>query len=350
MERRNLRLFAISVILILVVVSLLSLTACGSSSSTSPDQSSAAKAPTTKAPPTVIRAVSFEVLTNLALSQFKVFMDEFNKIAPDEITIQYVGGPEAIATAEQGAQVSKGVVDLVDMPSGMAADLIKGADNFLSLSTMGPDKERQNGMRDVLNKSLANQNLRYIARSDWDSGGTYLFTNKFINTWDDIPKIKMRVAQTNFQLAKALGFQPQVIASTETYNALQLGVVDGLITVPSAFVASKYWEVCKYLISPQITGYDQSIIMNLNTWNKLPDNRKKIITDYVAQFEPKMAAFWKSQLDGYLKTIYDHGVKDNKLSDADAKKFLSIAKGNFWDELKTDNPDLYDYAIKNYDH
>jgi len=67
-----------------------------------------------------------------------------------------------------------------------------------------------------------------------------------------------------------LGVQPQVMAFSEVYLAMQTGVVDGSENSLPNFLTQKFYEVQKYL-ALTYHGYDgYAVIVNKKFWDGLP--------------------------------------------------------------------------------
>ena len=71
---------------------------------------------------------------------------------------------------------------------------------------------------------------------------------------------------------RALGANPQVMAFSEVYQALQTGVVDGTENPPSNFYTQKMHEVQKYLTLSDHGYLGYAVIVNKKFWEGLPAN------------------------------------------------------------------------------
>jgi TRAP-type C4-dicarboxylate transport system substrate-binding protein len=105
-------------------------------------------------------------------------------------------------------------------------------------------------------------------------------TKKQIKTMDDLKGMKFRVAGSNaVEAAKLLGIVPQTMPMPDSYENLQKGVVDGILSPWESLYTFKLYEVARYwTMVPFHTGYF-SIAMNLDVWNKLgPDVQKQVMS------------------------------------------------------------------------
>ncbi len=106
----------------------------------------------------------------------------------------------------------------------------------------------------------------------WDNGFKIMSANKPLKNPADFRGIKMRIQSSKVLDAqmRALGANPQVLAFSEVYQALQTGVVDGTENPPSNMYTQKMHEVQKYatLSNHGYLGY--AVIVNKKFWDGLP--------------------------------------------------------------------------------
>jgi C4-dicarboxylate-binding protein DctP len=106
----------------------------------------------------------------------------------------------------------------------------------------------------------------------WDNGFKIMSANKPLNTPADFRGLKMRIQSSKVLDAqmRALGANPQVLAFSEVYQALQTGVVDGTENPPSNMYTQKMHEVQKFgtLSNHGYLGY--AVIVNKKFWDGLP--------------------------------------------------------------------------------
>lgn len=90
--------------------------------------------------------------------------------------------------------------------------------------------------------------------------------------------------------------------------------------------AFRYAEVVKYVteIWPIGQGYTFYLIMNKNTWNKLPADVKKVFNEY--PFEEKLATMWNEIDIAGKKFAMEKGVKFIQLSPQERGKWIKAAE------------------------
>jgi C4-dicarboxylate-binding protein DctP len=106
----------------------------------------------------------------------------------------------------------------------------------------------------------------------WDNGFKVMSANKPLHSPADFKGLKMRVQSSKVLDAqmRALGANPQVLAFSEVYQALQTGVVDGTENPPSNVYTQKMHEVQKHLTVSNHGYLGYAVIVNKKFWDGLP--------------------------------------------------------------------------------
>jgi C4-dicarboxylate-binding protein DctP len=110
----------------------------------------------------------------------------------------------------------------------------------------------------------------------WDNGFKQMSANSPLHEVKDFKGLKMRIQSSKVLDAqmKALGANPQVMAFSEVYSALQQGVVDGTENPLSNVYTQKMHEVQKHLTLSSHGYLGYAVIVNKKFWDGLaPDTR-----------------------------------------------------------------------------
>jgi C4-dicarboxylate-binding protein DctP len=149
-----------------------------------------------------------------------------------------------------------------------------------------PDKQALDRVTDgpigaELFKKLETKGLLGLAY--WDNGFKMMSSNRPLHSPADMKGLKMRIQASKVLDAqmRELGANPQVMAFSEVYQALQTGVVDGTENPPSNFYTQKMHEVQKHLTVTNHGYLGYAVIVNKKFWDKLP-------TDIRSQLEASM--------------------------------------------------------------
>jgi len=107
---------------------------------------------------------------------------------------------------------------------------------------------------------------------------SFLWTKKPVRSLADTKGLKVRSPgghQTNY--IKALGAEPVFMPLGDVYLAMETGTVDGLVTCPPMILAFKLHEVAKHGVVATFGCVTEGVIMNQDSWKKVPDDQKRIV-------------------------------------------------------------------------
>jgi C4-dicarboxylate-binding protein DctP len=113
----------------------------------------------------------------------------------------------------------------------------------------------------------------------WDNGFKVMTANKALHTPADVKGLKLRIQSSKVLDAqmRALGGNPQVLAFSEVYQAMQTGVVDGSENTPSNIYTQKVHEVQKYLTVTNHGYIGYAVIVNKKFWDGLPADIRPLL-------------------------------------------------------------------------
>ncbi|TFW26584.1 DctP family TRAP transporter solute-binding subunit [Massilia arenosa] len=119
----------------------------------------------------------------------------------------------------------------------------------------------------------------------WDNGFKIMSANKPLHVPADFKGLKMRIQSSKVLDAqmRALGANPQVLAFSEVYQALQTGVVDGTENPPSNMYTQKMHEVQKHLTVSNHGYLGYAVIVNKKWWDGLPADIRAALQKSMAE-------------------------------------------------------------------
>ena len=250
---------------------------------------------------------------------------------PGELKIQYVGGPEAVKTSDQVQALQRGMVDICYTTNAYYVSLLPEVD-AMKLSPFSPAEERARGVtaywNDLHEKRLK---IHYLGRLGHDQK-FYLYLTKPIKT-ADLKGLNIRVSPMYLQLIKALGGNPIVIPPTEVYSALERNVVDGYCWVTVGIRDWGWQKVTKYIVDVPFYRGPNPLLVNLNTWNKLPKKFQTLLTEAAKEAEKKAVARFEELTKEERPILLREGIKEIELPPAEKEKFLKVAYDEGWKDV-----------------
>ena len=145
----------------------------------------------------------------------------------------------------------------------------------------------------------------------WHNGMKQLSDDKDqLKVPEDVKGLKFRIQASDVLEAqfRALGANPQKMAFSEVYQALQTGVVDGQENTWSNIYSQKFYEVQKTIAVTNHGVIDYMVVTNAKWWDGLPADVRKGLAEAMAE-----------------ATVYGNKLADDLNEDA-SKKIAAAGK------------------------
>lgn len=230
-----------------------------------------------------IRIIGTLPLKHFATQALKNFKKDIEKGTENKLKVdifpasQLYNDVDAVKVLPTGA-VDMGVV-LLDWWTGLVPSA-----GILYLPTYYKNVDHYYAVRDfvspILDKDLQKRgNVKLLGWFDYDAES--LISKKQILKIEDFQNTKLRgYGQYAATFLQAVGSSPVVMSSTEAYDAMSKGTIDGSMSGPTSHLDRKFFEVAKYLITQPsfiqpILSY--AIVVNLDTWKKMTPEMQKSV-------------------------------------------------------------------------
>ena len=143
----------------------------------------------------------------------------------------------------------------------------------------------------------------------WDNGFKQMSANKPLKKPEDFKGLKMRIQSSKVldMQMRALGANPQVMAFSEVYQALQTGVVDGTENPVSNFYTQKMHEVQKYLTLSDHGYLGYAVIVNRKFWEGLPADIRTALEEAMEETTKHANDIAKKENDDALERVKESG-------------------------------------------
>lgn len=119
-------------------------------------------------------------------------------------------------------------------------------------------------------------------------------TKKPVKTMDELKGMKIRCSGTSARVVSALGATPVAMPQNESYDALQKGVVDGLVSPIETLKGWKIGEVIKSSTENFGSAYSLGffVTMNKKKWDSLPKDVQDVIEQVNREWIEKTGRTW----------------------------------------------------------
>ena len=184
----------------------------------------------------------------------------------------------------------------------------------------------------------------------WHNGMKQLSTNRDrLVRPEDVKGLKFRIQASDVLEAqfRALGANPQKMAFSEVYQALQTGVVDGQENTWSNIYSQKFFEVQKTIAETNHGVIDYMVVTNSKWWDGLAADVRKGLAEAMAEATAHGNKLAGEFNEADRKKIADAGkAKIQKLSKEDVAAWRK-AMEPVWKKFESEiGRDLIDAASK----
>lgn len=235
-----------------------------------------------------------------------------------------------------GNAVKSGVVDIANVTGNFYTNLLPESD-ALSVSTIPVQEWRKNGAYDYVNKLWGEKlNAHYLGRSI-DNMPYHLFLKKPI-TKPDLAGMRLRGIPIYREFFQSMGGNVLTIAPGEVYTALERGVIDGYGWPVSGIFDLNLQEHTKYRVEPGFYNTEVGVLMNLNTWKRLNDKQRAVLTD---------AAIWMENLNLENPKKWEEekkrqtaaGIQPIVFSPAETAAYAKRSTDTIWESINKRSPE-----------
>lgn len=214
-----------------------------------------------------------------------VFKEKLEELAGNRFEITVYPNAQLGGEREMAEGVKIGSIEMAVVTTDGALPSFVPETQVLAIPYLFADKEEAYSVLDgylqeTLKPEFEEQGFKHLAFCEL---GFRHFTNnvKEITKAEDMKGLSIRVQESPiwFALADHLDFIATPISFNELYTALQQGTVDGQENPIASISSSAFDEVQKYMCLDGHTYAPESMIMNLDFYNRLTDEERAWIDE-----------------------------------------------------------------------
>jgi len=275
--------------LLLAILMLFSLTACGGSTTSSAPASGAASdaaapAPSAAAGETYNLRFAYTLATDHDLSiAFESFAKLVDERTNGAVTITTYPAGQLGTQPENLESVKLGSLDMCYADTSMLVTYVPQYSliNLPWLITSFDVADELFYGSDIIDNINAELHSKMNMTSlGWLYQGFRAFcTTKPLTSMADCKGVKLRSPEVDLYLDtfNIMGFNPTVITWTEAYTAMQSGVVDGVDTIKSSIYSYGFYEIGKYIWNSNHMFSSVGIVVNNDVFEGLPSEYQEAV-------------------------------------------------------------------------
>jgi tripartite ATP-independent transporter DctP family solute receptor len=177
----------------------------------------------------------------------------------------------------------------------------------------------------------------------WELGFRQLTNNRRpVTKVEDIAGLKIRVVQqpVMIDLFNALGANAVPMPFPEVYTALETGAIDGQENPFPNILATKFYEVQKYLTVTKHVYNPQIVLVSGKLWDKLNAEERKLLQDAVVEARDFQRATSRAQSEEALAQLKEEGMEVTELAPEEMAKLREKAQPVVEKHTKEASPEL----------
>jgi len=179
---------------------------------------------------------------------------------------------------------------------------------------------------EVLDKEMQAKGLKML----WISPASFRGVGaiKPVNLPDNLAGLKIRstASPVEREVLQAFGANPVAMGFGEVYTALQQGTIDAEGLPPDLMYDSKHHEVIKHVVLNKYNVFFLPVSMNLDFYNKLPDDIKEIVQEAAIEAVNYANEQWVIMLNDRVEKMKAAGVEIHEPTEEEWKLWEEKAK------------------------
>lgn len=321
-----------AVVSALILVLVLSFTACGQRSGENGSSDSKTSGDKTEY---VIRLGHSDTKDNLLHMSLLDYAGWVEDELDGRVRFRFYPNEELGDNTQMAQMLVTGDLDAMMMPQGVEARYAP------KIATLGlpflftsyeqawavmDDKEVAQG----LTEGLKDYNLIQLAF--WENGMRQITNSKTkVYTPEDVRGLKMRIPEDDMTEAifKELGTKVTKFSWSRTYDALEQGTFDGQENPIANIYANKIQKVNSYMTITNHKYESKNLVFSLNRWDSLPDDVQKVLKKGAEKFGNEHRKAVASEEKKQLEKLKEQGM--NVVEDPDIDAFKTATRDVYKD-------------------
>ena len=249
------------------------------------------------------------------------FRKEVEARTNGKVIIPITSFPElGIAGPDSLDQVTIGTLSFAEITSGYVSGHMPEAELAIMYG-LYPDHEVEFKVTQAIGPELdrlfeENTDGGIVLSHMWVSGGDqFFFCKEGISQLSDFEGRKVRSHGSALSdWINGFGADAQFVAFVEVYTALERGILDCGVTVAFAAHAQRWFEVTNYMVGPLSSQLLNTVIVNREVWDGLPDDIQKIMLEEGARHELEAMRVTPAWNEVWIQRNIDAGLEYQEFS------------------------------------
>ncbi|MBM3514197.1 MAG: hypothetical protein FJX59_10840 [Alphaproteobacteria bacterium] len=271
-----------------------------------------------------------------------LLIDEVNKAGKGHVRMKFLGGPEVIPQRQLAYALKRGVVDVYFGAATYTIGLAPESDAFLGASITPMEARAAGHYRAIEEIWNAKLNAHFLG---WHQTGPHLhiFMRDLpalkTDGLPDVGGLRIRGTPTYRAFLEAVGAIMIDIPSGDVYTALERGTVDALAWTGTSMASEGFQKFVKWRIDPGVLQYAMTAQINLDRWNSLSPEVKRILEEQTARYEIDSRARFSARASEEAEILAAEGLHGLPLSPDAGARYRALATEAVWARMEKSVPE-----------
>lgn len=274
--------------------------------------------------PIVLKYAFFAPATTFPAKQMDKWKEELEKRTNGKVKVDLFVGGTLLNDKNMYDGVKNGVADI-----GLSCTTYEpGRFPLLGISDMPSgfpnSKVASSVIYDLIKKYPPEAFKDYKIITAFATEPAHLMVKKEVSGLNDLKGRQIRISGALTPVLKDLGASPVGMGMSEVPEALQTGIVEGLVSSREVLKDLKLAETLKYTTDYPLTVTTFVAVMNKETWDSLPPDVQKVIDELSLE----MNRWTGEYMDNHVKEALDwsakeYGLKITQLSEQEKTNWFN---------------------------
>lgn len=249
---------------------------------------------------------------NTALVKFAEEVSAATKDTSEHVKVTVYPAGQLFDLTKVYDGLSAGQVDLAEISpgyvTGKAPALSVGDAPFLWPSREVLWKALDGEYGELYKKQISKAGIQFLAFVDYGYLD-FFSTKRVVKTPSDLKGLKTRLPGAVYAAwGDSLGAEPIDIPGSEALQAMQQGILEGVLSTDRIFVSRKQYEVAKKMTLLNVTSYTFILAANEKSWGALSADTQEAVSGVATSMEKDLRPTMLAEDDkarAYMKTVGD---------------------------------------------
>lgn len=342
-------------LLVVMLMAPLCLAACGTSNEEPAEEAIVEEGATEEVvnaqePVTLVYAASM-ANTTIIYDMMVAYADAVYEATDGAVTMEIYPGGQLYDHDGMPGAVSTGAVDMGEMDSGVMGGMSEAA-GLCTMSFLIDSWEESLDIHtkffDLVDQELQANNIKLLYWMPYGTDSGPITVDKKVTCLEDLKGLMIRgIGTVSCNWLNSAGANAVSISSSEVYQSLSSGAIDGAMSGYTTYISRGWYECCKYLVGDAFNYCQFLTGINLDTWDSLTPETQQTMIDCGYQVFSDFTASMADADASNIETLEGYGLEVSWLTDEEYARWQELMQPIYedWASRSEACTEIMDYLL-----